>query len=73
MTIPDLEEMGMGGGALRPSGSVPTEGHGTAVVAVPRDQLETLKRSLELNNLLPGEGASLIGLWLLIADAEAKS
>lgn len=35
MTIPDLEGVseGMGGGALRPSGFVPTEGHGAAVLA----------------------------------------
>lgn len=52
---------------------IPTEAGERAVVAVPRDQLETLKRSLELDNLLPGEGAGLIGLWLMIADAESRA
>jgi len=44
-----------------------------AVVAVPRDQLETLRRSLQLGNLLPGEGENLISLWILASDAEARS
>lgn len=52
---------------------MPTETEVAAVVSVPRDQLETLRRSLELGNLLPGEGEGLISLWLMIADAEARS
>lgn len=52
--------------------SVPTEGHGAAVL-VPRDQLETLRRSLELGTLLPGEGETLINCWIMASEAEMKA
>lgn len=42
-------------------------------VVVPRDQLETLRRSLQLGNLLPGEGENLISLWIMASDAEART
>ena len=45
----------------------------TPVVAVPRDQLETLRRSIQLGNLLPGEGEGLISLWIMASDAEARA
>ncbi len=43
------------------------------VVSVPRGQLETLRRSLELGNLLPGEGETLINCWIMASDAGATA
>lgn len=68
-----LSRIEAGGGALPAQGpSVPTEQADRAVL-VPRDQLETLRRSLELNNLLPGEGEALINCWIMASEAESKA
>jgi hypothetical protein len=53
-------------------GPAPTEQADGGVV-VPRDQLETLRRSLELGSLLPGEGETLINCWIFASEAESKA
>jgi hypothetical protein len=52
--------------------AVPTE-QAEPTVVVPRDQLETLRRSLELGNLLPGEGETLINCWIFASEAGSKA
>lgn len=60
------------GGEGSSAAPIPTEQADGGVV-VPRDQLETLRRSLELGNLLPGEGETLINCWIFASEAESKA